>query len=57
MKEGIIDTCIMTMRLSGYLYNDCEVERQSEVEVERRSGVERRSEVKDYEVERRVKRV
>ena len=49
MKEGIIDTCIMTMRLSGYLYNDCEVERRREVE--------RRSEVKDYEVERRVKRV
>ena len=57
MKEGIIDTCIMTMRLSSYLYNDCEVERRSEVEVERHGEVERRSEVKDYEVERRVKRV
>ena len=57
MKEGIIDTCIMTMRLSGYLYNDCEVERRSEVEVKGRSEVEQCSEVKDYEVERRVKRV
>ena len=57
MKEGIIDTCIMTMRLSGYLYDDYEVERRSEVEVERCSEVERQSEVKDYEVERRVKKV